>query len=336
MRRLIRVLAPLVLLAGSAVPALAWEETGHRLVTLVGAEAFPAEIPAFLRTPEAIRMLGELSREPDRLKSAGQPHDADFNPDHFVDVDDAGRIEGGPALAELPGNRAAYERALQAASSSSSKAGLLPYSIIDGWEQLVKDFAYWRADRVGESKGKTAEERDWFAKDRALREMLTLRDLGYWSHFVEDGSQPLHVTLHFNGWGDFPNPNNYTQEKIHSPFEGAFVHANATAEAVRAALPPRQACGCSIQQATIRYLSTTGAKVEPLYQLWAQGGFRGTDPRGRAFVTERLAAGAAELRDMVTDAWAASAASVVGYPPVSVKSIEESGAVPYDVIYGRE
>ena len=34
--------------------------------------------------------------------------------------------------------------ALQAVHTDSYHAGYLPYSIVDGWEQLAKDFAYWR------------------------------------------------------------------------------------------------------------------------------------------------------------------------------------------------
>ena len=334
-----RLLAPLAVLAGFATPAMAWEETGHRLIAIVGTQGLPADLPAFLRTREAARMMGELAREPDRLKTAGQPRDSDANPEHFIDVTDAGKVEAdaGPPLSALPPNRAAYQRALAAAGTDSWKGGLLPYAILDGWNQVVKDFAYWRADHVGEKTGKTAEERAWFAGDRKLREMLIIHDIGFWSHFVGDGSQPLHVTVHFNGWGAaFPNPANHTQEKIHSPFEGAFVHDNATAEAIKAALPAYQACGCTIQEAVARYLTASNAKVEPLYQLWDQGGFKGNDPRGQAFITERLAAGAAELRDLVTDAWTASANAVVGYPNASVKTILETNTAPYDVIYGRE
>jgi hypothetical protein len=336
MRPILLLLAPLALLGFRPAPALAWEDTGHRLITLVSAESFPAGLPDFLRTPETARMLMELAREPDRSRGAGQPHDADLDPGHFIDVDDGGKANGGPSLSDLPANRAAYEKALQAAGTDSWKTGWLPYSIIEGWQQLTKDFAYWRVAKVGERTGKTPAERAWFANDRKLREMLIIRDLGYWSHFVGDGSQPLHATIHFNGWGDFPNPHNYTREKIHAPFEGAFVHDNATAAEVKALMPPYQACGCTVQQATARYLLVSAAKVEPLYQLWDQGGFKGTDPRGHAFVLERLAAGAAELRDLVTDAWTASANATVGYPAVTAKSIEESGVAPFETIYGRE
>ena len=40
-----------------------------------------------------------------------------------------------------------------------------------------------------------------------LRETITIRDIGVWSHYVADGTMPLHASVHFDGWGDFPNPN---------------------------------------------------------------------------------------------------------------------------------
>src|SRR5882757_11398711 len=111
MRPILLLLIPLALLGFRPAPALAWEDTGHRLITLVSAESFPAGLPDFLRTPETARMLMELAREPDRSRGAGQPHDADLDPGHFIDVDDAGKANGGPSISELPANRAAYEKA---------------------------------------------------------------------------------------------------------------------------------------------------------------------------------------------------------------------------------
>jgi hypothetical protein len=31
--------------------------------------------------------------------------------------------------------------------------------------------------------------------------------LGIWSHYGGDASQPLHVSIHYNGWGDYPMVN---------------------------------------------------------------------------------------------------------------------------------
>ena len=101
------------------------------------------------------------------------------------------------------------------------QVGFLPYSIVDGWQQLQKDFAYWRADVAAERSVTSKADRAWFARDRRLREMIVLRDLGYWSHFVGDASQPMHVSIHRDGWGDYPNPEGYSATKgFHGAFEG--------------------------------------------------------------------------------------------------------------------
>ena len=302
--------------------AWAWGSTGHRLIGVVGAQALPAEIPAFLRTPEAGWDIGELAREPDRSKGAGDPHDADLNPGHFLDLDDAGTIAGGPTLDSLPPTREAYEAALHDKGTDGFKQGYLPYSLMEGWQQLAKDFAYWRVTDWAAVHGTTETERAWMARDRRLREQLIVRDLGYWAHFVGDDSQPLHVTIHYDGWGPFANPDGFTTDRVHAAFEGAFVRANVTADDVRAKLSPYQDCTCSIARMTAQYLQSTLDQVKPFYALQKAGGFKDGDPRGRAFAAERLAAGASELRDMVVDAWRASATLSVGYPPVLPADVE--------------
>ena len=54
-----------------------------------------------------------------------------------------------------------------------------------------------------------------------------LRDIGVWSHYLADASQPLQVSIHFDGWGDFPKPEGFTNsKKLHAHFEGEFVKKN--------------------------------------------------------------------------------------------------------------
>lgn len=331
-----RLLLVVAIVAMIPVQALAWGSMGHRLMSRAAVKALPREIPDFVRSASAVEMIGELSREPDRTRGAGQPHDADLDPGHFIDLDDEAKAMGGPPLSALPANREDYETALRAAGTTSSKAGWLPYSLMGGYQQLVADFGFWRALRVGERRGKTVADRAWFARDRKLREALILRDLGYWAHFVGDGSQPLHVSIHFNGWGDFPNPRGYTRARIHAPFEGEFVRANVTEADIRGAMRAPRLCGETIQVCTRVYLGETLATVEPLYQLWGQDGFKDGDPRARAFAAERLGAGAAELRDLVVMAWRASADVKVGWPAVSVKAIEDGGSISMDNFYGLD
>jgi len=313
---------------------LAWGATGHRIIGRLAVEALPPELPSFLRGPAAIEAVGELAREPDRWKGAGKVHDSDRDPGHFLDLGDDGRIFGGPVLAALPATRADYETALRAVGSDSWKAGYLPYSIIGDWQQLAKDFAYWRIDTAAAKTVADPKHRAWFAADAAEREMLIERDLGTLAHYVGDGSQPLHVSIHYNGWGPLPNPEGFTQDRVHGPFEGAFVHDFVKVEAVRAAMVPYRECHCPIEARTQAYLAATGGFVIPFYRLQKAGGFVGGDARGQAFATERLAAGASELRDQVVEAWRASAAGEVGWPAVKVADVEAGRVDPYDSLYG--
>jgi hypothetical protein len=332
------LLAFLLLAAASAAgPALAWEDVGHRWIGTLGIQTLPTTLPAFLRTPEAARDIGEWAREPDRSRGAGRAHDSDRDPGHFADVDD-GKMLGGPPADHMPVTREEYEKQLQAAGTDSWKAGYLHYNLVEGWQQLVKDFAYWRADVYGEKTMKDPAHKAWLTQDRVRREKQLIFDLGYWSHFVGDGSQPLHATYHYNGWGPYPNPKGFTNEHIHGPFEGDFVNHNLKFEAVKAAMRPPAQCTdpCDIATQAGAYIANTHQYVEPVYQMWKDGEFMDGNAKGTAFVTDRVADGAAELRDMVTWAWNASGKMVVGYPGVSAADVEAGkGGDVYDLLYGK-
>ncbi|HEY5008470.1 MAG TPA: S1/P1 Nuclease, partial [Caulobacteraceae bacterium] len=62
----------------------------------------------------------------------------------------------------------------------------------------------------------------------------------------------------------------------------------------------------------------------------------GPNPSGRAFAVARVAAGAAELRDLTVAAWAASARGSIGYPAITVEAIVKDGLDPYDALYGED
>jgi hypothetical protein len=337
-RRPLLALAILALAAGSAGRALAWEDLGHRWIGVLGVQTLPATLPAFLRTPEAARDIGEWAREPDRSRGAGRTHDQDRDAGHFVDGDDNGRILGGPDFKHLPLTRVEYEKQLEAVGVDSWKAGYLPYSIIEGYQQLIKDFAYWRADAAGEKAARDPAHKAWLTQDRVRREKQLIFDLGYWAHFVGDATQPMHVSIHYNGWGPGPNPKGFTNEHIHAPVEGDFVNHNIRFEAVKAAMRPYADCGeCNIVDMTGVYLANSNQNVEPLYQLWNEGGFKDGDPRGTAFITARLSEAAAELRDLTTDAWNASGKMVVGYPGATAADVEAGKAGDaYDLLYGSK
>ncbi|AAK23109.1 hypothetical protein [Caulobacter vibrioides] len=336
----LKVLALAAALATPATSALAWGASGHRVVGVVAASNLPADVPAFLRTPTAIAAIGEYAREPDRWKGSGKIHGTDRDSAHFLDLDDEGRMYGGPmfTVATLPPTRADYETALRAVGQDSWKAGYLPYAIIDGYQQLVKDFTYWRILTAVVKIEKDATKLAYYKADLKRREELLLRDLGVWAHYVGDASQPLHLSVHYNGWGDYPNPNGYTNSRqIHSQFEGPLAKAVGDQASIQALVPAYKACACSIETRVVGYLTETWKLTEPLYQLEKQGALVATDPRGKAFVQARIAAGATALRDLVVDAWTESANGKIGYrPEISVADVESGKADPWLDLYGKD
>lgn len=333
-------LAPLAIAAAFATAltpssVFAWGGSGHRMIGMAAMRALPAELPAFLKTPQAITDVGEYSREPDRIKRAGKAFDSDRDQGHFLDLNDDGTVLGGPKVQALPPTRQDYEKALQAAGVDSWKAGYLPYSILEYYQQVMQDFAYWKALKFAESNPAWAEHKAFFTADRIRRESQIFVDIGYLSHFVGDGSQPLHVSVHFNGWGDYPNPAGYaTSRTLHADFEGALVRQSITQADVEKAMTPLHAVDGGLDILAVgAYLAAAGGQVIPLYEMEKAGGLKSGDPRGAAFATRQIAIGASELRDLLVMAWRAADRQTVGWRPIPLADILFGKVDPYSAFY---
>lgn len=343
MKRIAVALSALTLGAAALlVPAgvSAWGNTGHRLIGVAAMRALPDELPAFLRTPGAVAEVGELSREPDRTKGGGQPHDRERDTAHFIDMDESAQVMDarGMSIDALPRLKSEYDAALTAAGLDVDDAGYLPYAIWDGYQQLVRDFATWRVLNAAEARERDPGKRAWYREDRLRREALILRDMGYLAHYVGDGAQPHHTTIHYNGWNrDTPNPEGFTTSRqTHGAFEGAFTARVARLDAVEQAMAAPQLDGFEMRTRVPAYLKTTLAEVLPFYRLEKAGGFADGDARGGAFVTARLAAGAGELRDLFILAWRDSADDLIGWPTVKVAEVEAGTADPWLAMYGED
>lgn len=342
MKRIALAAAAVCALALAAAPAVvnAWGNTGHRLVGVAATRALPEEMPAFLREPGAAAEVGELAREPDRWKGGGQPHDRERDTAHFVDLTDDGHVmnPSGLSIDALPNLKSEYDAALQAAGIEVNDAGYLPYAIMDGYQQLVRDFATWRVLYAAEKRETDPGKRAWYREDRERREALILRDMGVLGHYIGDGSQPHHTTIHYNGWDrNTPNPEGFTTSRqTHGAFENAFTGRVARLDAVEAAMTAPQLDGFVLRQRVPHYLKTTLAQVLPFYRLEKAGAFQDTDARGRDFVIARLAAGASELRDLYILAWRDSADDQIGWPTVKVAEVEAGTADPWLAMYGED
>lgn len=336
------LIAAVAVVAAVAAPAVvsAWGNTGHRLIGVAAVRALPDEMPAFLRTPGAAAEVGELSREPDRTKGAGQPHDRERDTAHFIDMDDQGRVmdQRGMSIDALPRLKSEYDAALTTAGLDVDDAGYLPYAIWDGYQQLVRDFATWRVLNAAEARETDPGKRAWYREDRLRREALILRDMGYLGHYVGDGAQPHHTTIHYNGWSrDVPNPEGFTTSRqTHGAFEGAFTARVARLDAIEAAMAAPALDGFDMRTRVPAYLKTTLAEVLPFYRLEKAGAFRDAEPRAGQFVIDRLAAGASELRDLYILAWRDSADDEIGWPKVKVAEVEAGTADPWLAMYGDD
>jgi hypothetical protein len=203
-----------------------------------------------------------LGPEPDRWRSPAEPElSAAQAPEHFID------LELADALGPLPHKRLDFEAKVFAAGQRPEKIGLQPWETDEVWERLKAAMRQYRflRPRPGHQAGRGG----------------IIFYAGWLGHYVGDGSQPLHVTVQYNGWTG-PNPNGYTtSHQIHHQFEGPFVAANIHAPEVQAKMTPPRLIDGDMFDAYVAYLRHTATYVEKVYQLDKAGGICG---RGHARV----------------------------------------------------
>jgi hypothetical protein len=285
--------AGLVVVLAQPPAARAWGNGGHRLINKLAASTLPADVPAFLRSPEAVAEIEYLGPEPDRWRSPAEPElSAAQAPEHFIDLEPA------DALGPLPHRRLDFEAMVFASGQRPEKIGLQPWETTEVWERLKAALREYRKLAAGDGDTRPVEQAILFYA-------------GWLGHYVGDGSQPLHTTIQYNGWVG-PNPNGYTTgHQIHWQFEGPFVDANLREPEVRAKMTPPKAIQGDIFDAYVAYLRQSKTYVERVYQLDKAGGFVGKGTaESREFTAGRLAAGASMLRDMIYTAWLESAKPV--------------------------
>jgi len=305
---LLRRAAAFALLPLLAVPnGFGWGSDGHRMINRLAMEKLPSDMPAFMRTPAAIAEVEYLGPEPDRWRSPMEPElNSAQAPEHFLDLELADVVAD--KNGELPRRRFDYIAALYAAQPAHPELNLKPEHV--GLQPYVATEVVERLQAaMREYRGLSAKRQDTAPVEAAI-----LFYAGWLGHYVGDGSQPLHVTINYNGWALPENPHGYTREHtIHSQFETDFVTANITAKDVSPKMIEVHIVKDYFPD-YVTYLRHTGSLVERVYQLEKVHGFVGAgSAESRDFVAERLAAGASVLRDMIYTAWLNSAKPVPEY-----------------------
>ena len=268
-----------------------WGSKGHEIAASIAVDRLPAAVPAFFR--DAGPQLIWLDPEPDRWRSRGMAAmDQAWRYDHYVD------FENLPVGALDAPDRFTYLSELYAADlgNPARDGGFLPYRITELYQRLVTSWQQWHRTDNG------AEERSWI-------EARILNDAGILGHYVTDGSQPHHTTIHHNGWNDSAaNPEGFTTDRsFHGRFESDFVNAHVTREVVDRRVGPLSTAGESdVRYAVLNYLAATHDTLERLYELERDVGF---DPRApaqpdaEAFAADRIAAGSRMLALLWWSAW---------------------------------
>lgn len=293
-----RLVAGLVVLAQVS---FSWGIRGHQSINRAAVRGIPDDGPIFLRQHED--WIAYLAIIPDTWRYPAEPALKILeDPNH------GWFQEQFSSLKQIPRSRyefvvALYEeqKRLQNKDPEAAKltnvrwTGTLPYAAQENYERMKTAMRRYRAMKA---KG----------EDTRFVELEIASYMGRLGHYTGDGAQPLHDTIHHDGWvGD--NPEGYTREpKIHGRFESAFVDLiEVTVDDFAGQLGNPQHLEDPFAS-ILGHLDRAASKVEEVYRLDKEGALADKEnPAARKLVYERLASGAAMLRDLAYTAWLESA-----------------------------
>ncbi|MDR1989310.1 MAG: hypothetical protein LBQ09_03670 [Acidobacteriaceae bacterium] len=291
-----------VLLACTARLA-AWGERGHHTVNRAAVRAIPDDGPTFLRAHE--EWIVYLSTIPDSWRSATEPFQKIIeDPNHGWFREQFAFMKN----ADVPRSR--YEfvlaldkeyRRLVAAGDRTAAAltnvrwtGTLPYAAVETYEQMVAGMRRYRAARANN-------------EDTHFVELEIASYMGRLGHYTADGAQPLHDSIHHDGWQG-ANPKGYTTDAgIHGRFETQFVDLmQLSSDDVQKDVPAAVVLNDPFD-AILAHLDDAGMFVEQVYQLDKSGAFADSkNADARALVRRQMTRAAALLRDLTQTAWVRS------------------------------
>jgi hypothetical protein len=315
------ILAVTLALGAWVMKAAAWDYEGHHAVNELALDTLPANFPAFALTPAAKDRIAYLAGEADRWRNitdmrAGRGLElANASaPDHYLDLEDVYNYDLTPAT--LPPFRYLFAEAITKARLAHPErfpaldpardsdhtrelSGFLPWAINENFQKLQSCFSTLNA--LEKAGGTPAEIEN--AKEDIIYVM------GVMGHFVGDASQPLHTTMHFNGWAGTNNPNHYTTWRgFHAWIDGGFFNTNggidvkALAAQVHAAQQLTNALSpVGIFPQAVQFVVDQNKLVEPLYALEHDGKLtadKSKNAEGMAFLNGQLLKSAQFLGDI--------------------------------------
>jgi hypothetical protein len=283
--------------AGHARQADAWGDKGHEMTARVAVRSLPPEMPAFFRKADV--ELAYLCQEPDRWRDGKREPALNG----LVGNDHAFRLED--TILPLPPNRFEFvvgqlgKLRVEGGPRQLRDLRFAPYAVAEHAEMLMVNFMLWR-----KAPDRTPIER---RKKRQIEQNI-IYVAGTLGHFVTDIAMPLHTTIHYDGWNPAaPNPKGYEGKGVHMRFEETYVN-HAIEEKDFATMVPAVRPRGPWLEAALEHIREAHEQVERIYVLDKASPFgEGHEtPEAKTFTCERLAHGAAALRDFWYTAWVKS------------------------------
>jgi hypothetical protein len=271
----------------------AWDYDGHRAINELALASLPADFGGFALTPAMKERVAFLGGEADRWRNVGDlPLKHVNGPDHFIDLEDLKGYGLTPEtlplmrydfVAAMARERAAHPEKFplidpaKNADHTRELSGFLPWAVTEYYDKLKSCFSYLKALQ----KYGTPDE-------IANAEANVVYVMGVMGHFVGDGAQPLHTTMHHNGWVG-KNPRGYTTNRtFHAWIDFGYLRQTGgidvkklsekihPAERIKNAGDPE-----GLFRDTVAYLVAQNKLVEPLYELEKEGKLTGEGDQGR-------------------------------------------------------
>src|SRR5215475_7670117 len=296
----VSILAAVVLLTG------AWGPRGHQSANRAAIRALPADGPVFLKEYED--WIAKTGPVPDSWRGNGEPYSKIFeDPNHgwfkeqfsFMTAIPRSRYEFVLRL---------YDEFLKIQKSDPARAaltnvrwtGTLPYAAMENYDRMKSAMRLYRraiADSSADSEG----DAKYLAQDIAFY-------MGWLGHYTADGAQPLHDSIHHDGWQG-PNPKRYTTDpRIHGRFESTFVELIQLTAADLIPIMDKPKALDDPFAAILAHLSDASSHVEEVYQLDKSGALADkNNEEASHLVRIQLAKAAALLCDLTYTAWIESA-----------------------------
>ncbi len=269
----------LMVLGIFATEAAAWHGRGHDLATRVALAALRNDVPAFFVA--GTDTIAHCSLDADAFTRPIAPaelHDQEA-PEHYFDMELLG---GSP----VPANRYAFIDFCAAKGLKPNKIGLLPYAVVEWTQRLTVAFA---------------EHRRW-PENPAIRAKCLVY-AGLLAHYAEDLTQPLHLTIHWDGRAraDGNSPRSGIHNKVDALLGKLPVDPGSVAKGW-----PIKPLG-ELLPAALAEIAQGRTLIDHVYELEAQlpGMDEPLDASGKAadFARERLDAAGKFLASLYLTAW---------------------------------